>query len=194
MRRYSGETMTPKILAFAGSTRIGSLNRQVLDYAVQGAREAGAEVTLIDLRDYSMPLYNRDLELSHSLPEASARLKDLFKSHHGLLLACPEYNSSITPLLKNTLDWVSRPDGKESGLVPYEGKLAALVSASEGHLGGLRGLRHMREILVALRVLVIPKQMALAHADKELANPASPALAGVVDTGKALAEAIKRWG
>jgi chromate reductase len=193
-RAYSGETMTPKILAFAGSTRMGSFNRQALDYAMQGARNAGAEVTLVDLRDYSMPLYNRDLELSHSLPEAAVRLKALFKSHHGLLLACPEYNSSITPLMKNTLDWVSRPDGEESGLVPYEGKLAALVSASKGHLGGLRGLRHLREILTALHVIVIPKQMALAHADKELANPASPALANLADTGKALAEAIKRWG
>lgn len=185
--------MTPKILAFAGSTRNGSFNRQVLDHAVQGAREAGAEVTLIDLKDYSLPLYNADLELSHSLPEAAVRLKDLFKSHDGLLIACPEYNSSITPLLKNTLDWVSRPQGEESGLAPYQGKLAALVAASEGHLGGLRGLRHVREVLTALQVLVIPKQMALAHADKELANPSSHGVAGVKETGRALAESIKRW-
>lgn len=186
--------MTPKILAFAGSTRTGSLNRRALEHAVQGAREAGAEVTLIDLRDYNLPLFNGDLELSHGQPEASVRLKALFKSHHGLLIACPEYNSSITPLLKNTLDWISRPHEGESGLIPYQGKLGALVSASEGHLGGLRSLRHVREILTALQVIVIPKQMALAKADKELANPASPALAGLKDTGRALAEAIKRWG
>jgi len=186
--------MTPKILAFAGSTRSGSFNRQALDYAVRGAREAGAEVTLIDLKDFPLPLYNGDLEQSHGLPEASIRLKALFKSHHGLLIACPEYNGSITPLLKNTLDWVSRQHGEESGLVPYQGKLVALVSASDGNLGGLRGLRHVREILTVLQVLVIPKQMALAKADKELANPASPALAGLVDTGRALAESIKRWG
>jgi NAD(P)H-dependent FMN reductase len=186
--------MTPKILAFAGSTRSGSLNRQALDHAVQGARNAGADVKLIDLRDYSLPLYNGDLEQSHGLPEAAVRLKELFKTHHGLLIACPEYNSSITPLLKNTLDWVSRQHGEESGLVPYQGKLAALVSASEGHLGGLRSLRHVREILTALQVLVIPKQMALAHADKELANPISKGLAGLADTGKALAEALRRWG
>ncbi len=185
--------MTPKILAFSGSTRIDSLNRQALEHAVQGARDAGAEVTLIDLRDYSLPLYTADLENSHGQPEASVRLKALFKSHHGLLIASPEYNSSITPLLKNTLDWVSRPHGEESGLVPYQGKLAALVSASDGHLGGLRGLRHIREILTALQVLVLPKQMALAHADKELAKPASPGLAHLAETGKALAEAIRRW-
>jgi len=186
--------MSPKILAFAGSTRTGSLNRQALDVAVQGARDAGAEVTLIDLRDYSLPIYNGDLEQSHGIPEAAVRLKALFKSNQGLLLGCPEYNSSITPLLKNTLDWVSRQHGEESGLVPYQGKMAALIAASEGHLGGLRSLRHVREILTALQVLVIPKQMALAHADKELTNPDSKGLAGVSDTGKALAEALKRWG
>jgi len=185
--------MPPKILAFAGSTRNGSLNRQALDHAVQGARDDGAEVTLIDLKDYSLPLYNADLEISHSLPEAAVRLKDLFKSHDGLLIACPEYNGSITPLLKNTLDWVSRPHGEESGLVPYQGKFAALVSASEGRLGGIRGLRHVREILTNLQTMVIPKQMALSLADRELANPDSTALKGLADTGKALTEAIKRW-
>jgi NAD(P)H-dependent FMN reductase len=186
--------MNPKILAFAGSTRNGSFNRQALDHAVQGARDAGAEVTLIDLRDYSLPLYNGDLEESHGLPEAAIRLKGLFKSHQGLLLGCPEYNSSITPLLKNTLDWVSREHDGESGLAPYEGKLAALVAASAGNLGGLRGLRHVREILTTLQVLVIPKQMGLARADKELADPASPRLKGLAETGKALADAIRRWG
>jgi len=185
--------MPPKILAFAGSTRTGSFNRQALEHAVQGARDAGAEVTLIDLRDYVLPLFNGDLELSHGQPEASVRLKALFKSHQGLLIACPEYNASITPLLKNTLDWVSRPHGEESGLVPYQGKLAALVSASAGNLGGLRGLRHVREVLTQLQVMVIPKQMALSHADKELADPTSPALKGLADTGRALAEAISRW-
>lgn len=186
--------MTPTILAFAGSTRTGSFNRQALAHAVAGAREAGAEVTLIDLRDYTLPLYNGDLEESHGLPEAAVRLKALFKAHQGLLLACPEYNSSITPLLKNTLDWVSRAHDGESGLVPYEGKLAALVAASAGNLGGLRGLRHVREILTTLQMLVIPKQMGLARADKELADPASPRLKGLADTGQALAEAIRRWG
>lgn len=186
--------MTPRILAFAGSTRNASLNRQALEHAVAGARGAGAEVTLIDLKDYSMPLYNGDLEASHGVPEAALRMKALFKSHHGLLLACPEYNGSITPLLKNTLDWVSREHAGESGLVPYEGKLAALVAASAGNLGGLRGLRHVREILTNLQVWVIPQQMALARADRELADPASRGLKGLSDTGRALAEAIRRCG
>jgi len=185
--------MTPKILAFAGSIRKESINRQALDHAVHGAREAGADVTLIDLNDYSLPLYSGDLEESHGLPEAAVRLKSLFKSHQGLLLACPEYNGSITPLLKNTLDWVSRPHGEESGLIPYQGKWAGLVSASAGNLGGLRGLRHVREILTNLQVMVIPQQMALSQADKALLDPASNGLKGLAATGRALTEAVQRW-
>lgn len=184
--------MTHKILAFAGSTRQGSFNRQALDYAIKGARDAGAEVTLIDLKDYSLPLYNGDLELSHGIPDSAIRLKALFKAHEGLLLGCPEYNSSITPLLKNTLDWVSRANGEESGLVPYAGKWAGLVAASEGRLGGLRGLRHVREILTTLQVMVIPQQMALSSADKALADPESPELAGLAKIGAELARAISR--
>lgn len=185
--------MTPKILAFAGSTRKDSFNRQALEHAVRGAREAGAEVTHIDLNDYPLPLYNGDLEVSHGLPGTAIQLKALFKSHQGLLLACPEYNGSITPLLKNTLDWVSRPDGEESGLVPYQGKWAALVAASAGNLGGLRGLRHVREILTNLQAMVIPQQMALSQADKALADPQSSGLKGLTSTGRALAEALRHW-
>lgn len=185
--------MTTRILAFAGSTRRESLNRQALTHAVRGAREAGAEVTVIELRDYGLPLYDGDLEASEGLPEAAARLKALFQAHDGLLLACPEYNGSITPLLKNTLDWVSRPLGDESGLLPYQGKWAGLVAASAGTLGGLRGLRHVREILTNLQVMVIPQQMALSQADKVLADPAAPGLKGLAATGRALADAIQRW-
>lgn len=184
--------MASKILAFAGSTRTGSFNRQALDYAVKGAREAGADVTLIDLKDYSLPLYNGDLELSHGIPDSAMRLKALFKENDGLLLACPEYNSSITPLLKNTLDWVSRAHGDESGLVPYEGKWAGLVAASDGRLGGLRGLRHVREILTTLQVMVIPQQMALSNADKALLEPGNTALAGLEKIGLELARVIAR--
>jgi NAD(P)H-dependent FMN reductase len=184
--------MTPKILAFAGSTRKDSFNRQALEHAMRGARDAGAEVTRIDLNDYPLPLYNGDLEVSHGLPGTAVRLKELFKSHHGLLLACPEYNSSITPLLKNTLDWVSRPNGEESGLIPYQGKWAALVAASAGNLGGLRGLRHVREILTNLQVMVIPQQMALSQADKVLNESEASGLKKLHSVGKALAESMMR--
>lgn len=182
--------MPNKILAFAGSTRQGSYNRAILDHAVVGARAGGSEVTLIDLRDYSLPLYNGDLEISHGIPDSAARLKELFKSHDGLLLACPEYNSSITPLLKNTLDWVSRPHGQESGLVPYQGKFAMLIAASAGNLGGLRGLRHVREILTALGVMVLPAQLAVSQADQVLPDNMKTRLH---DTGAELAQALQRW-
>ena len=182
--------MSHKILAFAGSTRQGSFNRSILDHAVTGAQAAGAEVTLIDLRDYSLPLYNGDLEISHGVPDSAMRLKELFKSHDGLLLACPEYNSSITPLLKNTLDWVSRPHGEESGLVPYHNKLALLVAASAGNLGGLRGLRHVREILTTLGVMVLPTQLAVSQADQPLDDNMKTRL---LNAGAELATALSRW-
>ena len=99
-----------KILAFAGSTRTESFNKKLVKIAVEGARAAGAEVTLIDLRDFPMPLYDGDLEAASGLPENAKKVKQLMISHHGFLISAPEYNSSITAVLKNTFDWVSRPE------------------------------------------------------------------------------------
>lgn len=155
-----------KILAFAGSLRHDSFNQRLLQVTLEGARAAGADVTLISLAEYELPLMNQNLEARDGLPANARKLKDLFLAHQGLLLACPEYNGSITPLLKNTLDWVSRPDGKEPGLKPYNGKVVGLVSASAGKLGGLRGLRHVREVLNVLGCMVLPEQFALSGADK----------------------------
>ena len=155
----------PKILAFAGSTRNGSWNQKLLDVAVGMANESGAEVTSIKLADYELPLFDQDLEASSGLPEQAIELKKLFGEHSGLLLACPEYNSSITPVLKNVIDWVSRPASQdETALAAYQGKTAAIISASPGGFGGLRGLRHVREILSNIKVLVCPGQFALASA------------------------------
>ena len=155
-----------KILAFAGSIRRDSFNQKLLRISLEGARAAGAEVTLVQLADYELPLMNQNLEAQEGLPPNARKLKDIFLAHQGLLLACPEYNGSITPLLKNTLDWVSRPDGKAPGLKPYGGKVVGLVSASAGKLGGLRGLRHVREVLTVLGCLVLPEQFALSGADQ----------------------------
>jgi chromate reductase len=155
---------TARILAFAGSTRTGSFNRQLLELAARGVREAGAEVTLVDLRDYELPLMNQDLETERGLPEAATRLKQLFIEHDGLLIASPEYNSSITPLLKNTIDWVSRPVPGEPALRAFTGKVAAIIAASPGALGGLRGLVHLRSILGNISVLVLPEQLAIVQA------------------------------
>src|SRR5262249_9299750 len=129
-----------------------------------GAREAGAEVTVLDLRDFPLPLFDQDLEAEQGIPENGKKLKKLFTDHDGLLFASPEYNSSITSVLKNTIDWVSRPAPAEPPLVAFRGKVATLMSASPGALGGLRGLVHVRAILGNLGVIVLPEQIAVPKA------------------------------
>lgn len=157
---------TPKILAFAGSARRDSYNKQLVGIAAQAARQAGAEVTLIDLKDYPLPLFDEDLEREAGPPANATSLKQLFLEHDGLLIASPEYNSSISPLLKNTIDWVSRPVEGEPPLAAYQGKVAALMAASPGALGGLRGLVHVRSILSNIGVIVLPDQLAIPQAFK----------------------------
>ena len=145
----------PRILAFAGSARRDSFNKKLVSAAAEMARELGAEVTVVDLADYPMPIYDGDEESENGHPEASNKLYQLMKEHDGFLVACPEYNSSITPLLKNTIDWVSRTRDAEPPLVAFTGKVVALLSASPGALGGMRGLVHVRErVHVRVRVLV----------------------------------------
>lgn len=156
---------TPKILAFAGSTRSSSYNKQLVRVAADAARAAGAEVTLVDLRDFPLPLFDEDLESEHGLPDNAKKLKTLFRSHDAFLIASPEYNSSITAVLKNALDWASRSESDdELALSAYRGKTAALLSASPGALGGLRGLVHLRSILGNIGVIVLPDQVALPKA------------------------------
>lgn len=165
--------MVPKILAFAGATRTGSFNKKLIRVAAAAAQAAGAEVTLVDLRDLPMPLFDGDLEASEGIPENARKLKALMKSHHGLLLACPEYNSSITAVLKNAIDWASRPMEGERPLECFAGKVAALLSASPGALGGLRGLVTVRSILGNLQVLVLPEQVAVGNAHEAFAEDGS---------------------
>ncbi len=162
-----------KILAFAGSARTESWNKKLARAGAEYARDHGAEVTFIDLRDYTMPLYDGDLEAAQGIPEAAGRLRALMQEHDGLLLACPEYNSSITPLLKNTIDWVSRPADGVPSLVAFQGKVAALSSASPGGLGGMRGLVHVRSILGNIGVLVVPSQVAVPKAHEAFAADGS---------------------
>ena len=157
-------SQTPHLLAFAGSARKDSYNKKLIRLAAEAARAAGAEVTLVDLKDFPMPLFNQDLEAESGLPETVKQFKQLMKTHGSLLLACPEYNSSITPLLKNTIDWCSRQEQGEEPLVCFRGKVAALLSASPGALGGLRGLVHVRSILGNIGVLVLPDQVAIVRA------------------------------
>jgi NAD(P)H-dependent FMN reductase len=159
----------PKILAFAGSARRDSLNKKLARVAADAARAAGAEVTFIDLDDYPIPLYHGDLEEMQGLPENCRRLKQLFVQHDALLLVSPENNASVSALMKNTLDWISRQDGDQSGLVPYKGKVAALFAASTGGFGGMRGLIHLRHILQNFNVLVLSEQFVLPHAHEAFA-------------------------
>jgi NAD(P)H-dependent FMN reductase len=153
----------PRILAFAGSARMESYNRKLIQIAVRGAQSAGADVTLLELKDYPLPIMDEDLE-KEATPENAVKLKKIFVEHDGLLMSCPEYNSSVTPLLKNTIDWVSRPAPSEPALVGFTGKVATLMSASPGALGGLRGLVHVRSILGNIGVVVLPEQIAVSRA------------------------------
>jgi chromate reductase len=159
--------VVPKILAFAGSTRSDSYNKKLVRIAADGARAAGAEVTVIDLRDLALPVYDADLE-QKGLPANARKLKDLMLAHHGLLIASPEYNSSITAVLKNAIDWASRPEPGEPELACFMDKVAAIMSASPGALGGLRGLVHLRSILGNIRVLVLPDQVAIMKAHEAM--------------------------
>ena len=157
---------TPKILAFAGSSRRDSFNKKLVKIATEGARLAGAEVTYLDFKDLPMPLFDEDLEAEQGIPENVKTFKAIMKAHQGLLIACPEYNSSITPLLKNAIDWASRPEPGEPGLICFRDKVAVIMSTSPGALGGLRGLVHVRAILGNIGVLVLPNQKGIAKAQE----------------------------
>jgi chromate reductase len=156
-----GMATPPRILAFSASARKESLNRKLLAAAVEAVRAAGGEVTLLDLNDYVLPLYHGDLEDASGLPANAVKLIGLITQHSALLIASPEYNSMFTPLLKNTIDWCTRGDDN-----PFEGKVAAVVSASPGALGGVRSLQLAQQLLLKLGCHVVPGQTFLPHADK----------------------------
>jgi NAD(P)H-dependent FMN reductase len=186
----------PKILAFAGSARRSSYNKQLVRIAAAGALSAGADVTVVDLADYPLPLFNEDLEADQGPPAAAVRLKALSKASDGFLISCPEYNSSITPLLKNTLDWMSRRAEGEPPLAAFQGKACALMSASPGKLGGLRGLVTVRSILGNIGVLLLPDQVAVSQADAAFADDGSlkdgKQQTAVRDLGRKLTELVMR--
>jgi NAD(P)H-dependent FMN reductase len=161
----------PKLLAFAGATRTGSWNKKLVAVGAGLAREAGCDVSVIDLRDFPMPFYDGDIETAEGLPEKARELKALMLAHDGLLLSCPEYNSSITAVLKNAIDWVSRPRPNEPNA--FRGKVAGLLAASPGNLGGVRGLFTVRQILTTLGVVVVPTQFALSQAANAFADDGS---------------------
>ena len=162
--------MTPKILAFSGSTRRESLNQKLIETASEDVRKAGGEVTIIHLRDYPMPIFDQDLEDENGLPESVRQLKELFRSHQGFLIASPEYNSSVTAALKNAIDWLTRPQEGFPPLDCFSGKVAAILATSPGARGGLVGLSAIRAILSHIKTIVLPLQVAVPHAYQALAN------------------------
>ncbi|HWA63264.1 MAG TPA: NAD(P)H-dependent oxidoreductase [Caulobacteraceae bacterium] len=158
--------MTVRLLAFAGSTRAGSHNQALVDLAAAEARAQGAEVTSAKLKDFALPLYDADLE-REAFPAAALELKALFVSHHGFLIASPEYNGSISGVLKNAIDWVSRPTAGDppGGLPAFRGKVAGIMATSISPFGGVRSLAHLRQILSTIQTIVATEQVMvpLAH-------------------------------
>ncbi|HQZ45195.1 MAG TPA: NAD(P)H-dependent oxidoreductase [Usitatibacteraceae bacterium] len=183
-----------RILVFAGSARRDSLNKKLARAATAFAAEAGAEASFVDLDDYPIPLYHGDLEAAAGMPENAVKLREKFLAHDALLIASPENNSSMTALLKNTIDWLSRDlregKGDDSGLAPWRGKVAGLMAASPGAFGGVRALPHLRQVLATLGATVLGAQVALPRAHEAFAADGSLADERAARSVRALATAV----
>jgi len=174
IRFFAGDTMSkPKILVFAGSARAQSFNKKLALIAADAAYRAGGEITYIDLRDFPLPIYDGDFEAEYGLPREAVELRHLFRQTAGLLIASPEYNHSFSPLLKNTLDWVSRQADGEDYRNFFGGKHAALLATSPGGSGGVRGLPHLRQVLSHLGTQVVEEQITIAKQFQAFAEDAS---------------------
>lgn len=157
---------TPRIVAFAGSTREGSFNRKLVRIAAESARSAGADVTVVELREHPLPLYDADLETAQGWPENAKKLREIFLQHDGFMIASPEYNNGISGVLKNMIDWVSRP---LPGVPRYDSflhKPAVIMSASGTQFGGVRGLMMLKITLSAVSMIVLPNQVMIPRADQ----------------------------
>ncbi len=187
----------PKILVFAGSIRTGSFNARLAALAAKELALLDVEVTHISLLDYPMPIYDGDLEAKSGPPENAVKLKHLMGTHQGVFIASPEYNASITPLLKNTLDWISRVrEGAEPAYAAYRNRVFALGAASNGTLGGYRSLMALRQVLeLGCGAIVIPEQIAVREAasgfdendnlrDERAANMLRTVLTRLVDAAR----------
>lgn len=153
-----------KILAFAGSSRKKSFNKQLVAIAAKGAEEAGAQVTIVNLEDFDMPIFCEDLEAEKGMHPGGQEFKELLMEHDGFLIASPEYNSSYSALLKNSIDWASRKVGDEKVLGAFKGKVAAIMATSPGALGGMRVLVTLRMLMENLGTMVLPNQKAVGKA------------------------------
>ncbi len=189
---------TPRIVAFAGSTRTGSYNKKLVKIAARGAEAAGAQVDFVDLRDLNLPIFDEDLESENGPPDGATHFKALLKACDGFLISSPEYNSSLSAALKNAIDWASRPAEGEKPLEAFAGKVAVIMSASPGGLGGLRGLVHLRAILGNIQVIVLPNQHAVSNAHENIGDDGqignSDLRAKIEGLGATLCDACRKLG
>jgi NAD(P)H-dependent FMN reductase len=154
-----------KILVIPGSLRTGSLNARLAAAASYQLAQTGAEVTRVSLGDFPLPIYDGDLQTKSGVPKNAINLKRMMSAHHGVLIVTPEYNSSVPPLVKNTIDWVTRvQDAHETRGQVFRNRVFAIAAASESRLGGTRALAALRLILSACHAMVIPNQLALSFA------------------------------
>ena len=152
-----------QVLAFAGSIREDSVNKKLVIEAAHLAKKSGAKVTFIDLKDYPLPLYDADFEAKNGMPKNAQLIRKLLISSDVILIASPEYNSSLTALLKNLIDWASRKE-QNGSREAFKGKTFAIMSASPGAGGGAKGLGHLRTILKDLGGIVVLQQVVVPHA------------------------------
>jgi NAD(P)H-dependent FMN reductase len=170
LEKRSDRPLTGKVLAVCGSVRRGSWNGLLLRFMCDLLRIQGVGVQTISLRDYALPFYDGDLEADEGVPAAAVELRDLINEHDGLLIACPEYNGSVTPILKNMIDWCSRPTEGLGALAPFQLKPVLIVGTSVGPFGALRAIGHLRAILSKMGASVIPEDLAVPNAPAALSE------------------------
>ncbi len=162
--------MTVEVLAFSGSVRRGSLCRALLAAATAELESFGAVVRELDLRSFELPIYDGDLEETRGLPDGAKELRRIVRAHDTLLISSTDYNGGVVPLLKNALDWISRPHENEANLSAIERKTVALISCALGMYGGSRAQHHLRQTFQVMRCIVIPDTVCVPFADKAFAN------------------------
>ncbi|QLH35409.1 MAG: NAD(P)H-dependent oxidoreductase [Parachlamydiaceae bacterium] len=154
----------PTVLAFAGSLRKDSCNKKLINQAASIARELGAQVIQIDLKDFPIPLYDGDLEEAEGMPENAKYIRQLMINSQVIFIASPDYNHSVSAVLKNVLDWTSRSENAERSREAFQGKKFAIMSASPSKSGGAKGLSHLRDILLDQKAIVLERQISIPYA------------------------------
>lgn len=153
-----------KVLAFSGSTREDSFNKKLILEAATIARQLDAKVTVINLNDYAMPFYDGDFEIKEGMPVKAKQFRQLMIESDVVIIASPEYNGSLSAILKNTIDWASRNETSAGSREAFKGKRFVLLSASPGSGGGARGLAHLRTVLENVGGTVLPQVVTVPDA------------------------------